>query len=487
MPYNTSHDGTVEGAMTQLESTLKRFRCYLLIAGAVSFLLAAVVCIVLTVRQSPTAGNSSGNECTGNNPINTECIVPECARVKYEELKAIYPSLPDYDVTRSLAGDDCPAELIAANALAIRWTRANNDEMEDIDVYFALATIYFSLRGDGWRSAQNWMQPSPMCEWHGVNCTKDKDGKKDVIVALSLPDNQMVGDVPSQLGLLTSLQSLSLAGNNLGGTSMPSEIGRLVDLKTLDLRSTTLAGQLPSEIGLCTKLTMLDLEGSALSGSIPTEIGTVESLESLTVGSVFLAGPLPTEIGQLSRLTTLWVFVLSNTDEIAIPSEVTLLSNIRTLYLDGVATPSNTWLTDAFVAMTDLTSLSVVSDANRLGHNSSTLPTHIGRLTALESVAFLINEWTGTLPTELARLTKLTSLELWSNRFSGTIPTELGLLTDLVVLDMSDNYADWECAKRSGCTYQTEFCQFRAYHVVPANPSRGLCPWIGDQDVKGPH
>jgi Leucine-rich repeat (LRR) protein len=117
-----------------------------------------------------------------------------------------------------------------------------------------------------------------MCEWHGINCAKDKDVKKDVIVAISLPDNQLVGGVPTQLGLLTSLQNLNLAGNNLKGTSMPSEIGRLVDLEALDLWGTSLAGELPSEIGLCTKLTMLDLEGSDLTGTVPTEIGNIKSL-----------------------------------------------------------------------------------------------------------------------------------------------------------------------------------------------------------------
>ena len=276
--YNDGIDANASG--TQLEVMLKRFRCYLLIASAVSVLLGAVVGIAVTVRRSETARNASADECTVNNPADTGCIVPECARMKYEELKAIYPSLPDYDIARSLAGDEgCAADLIAANALAIRWTSSDNDdEMKDSDSYFALATLYFSLSGDLWDRAENWLQPSSMCEWHGINCAKDKHGEKDVIVAISLPDNQLVGGVPTQLGLLTSLQNLNLAGNNLKGTSMPSEIGRLVDLEALDLWATSLAGELPSDIGLCTKLTMLDLEGSDLTGTVPTEIGNIKSL-----------------------------------------------------------------------------------------------------------------------------------------------------------------------------------------------------------------
>ena len=280
MPHHSSNDEIDENAIIQAEIQLKRFRCYLVIAGVVSFLFGAAVGVVVALNRSESAGNSSGDECTVNNPANTGCIVPECARMKYEELKAMYPSLPDYDITRSLAGDEgCAADLIAANALAIRWTNTNNaDEMVDADVYFALATFYFSLKGEKWNRAENWLQPSPVCEWHGINCTKDKDDMKDAIVAISLPDNQLVGGIPTQLGLLTSLQSLNIPGNHLGGTNLPSEIGRFVDLETLELERTALAGQLPSEIGLCTKLTMLDVWGSDLTGTVPTEIGNIKSL-----------------------------------------------------------------------------------------------------------------------------------------------------------------------------------------------------------------
>jgi hypothetical protein len=286
MPHHSSNDGIDEDAINQAEIQLKRFRCYLVCAGVVSFVFGAAVGVVVALNRSESAGNSSGDECAMINPANTGCIVPECARIKYEELKAMYPALPDCDVTtgRSIADDDdCPPDHLAANALAIRWTNTNNaDEIVDANVYFALATFYFSLSGEKWNSAENWLQPSPVCEWHGINCTKDKDDMKDVIVAISLPDNQLVGGIPTQLGLLTTLQSLNLAGNNLGGTSMPSEIGRLVDLETLDLQVATLAGQLPSEIGLCTKLKMLDVWGSDMTGTVPTEIGNIKSLGTRT-------------------------------------------------------------------------------------------------------------------------------------------------------------------------------------------------------------
>ena len=150
-----------------------------------------------------------------------------------------------------------------------------------------------------------------------------------------------------------------------------------------------------------------------------------------------LAGPLPTEIGHLSRLTELSIDFLLATEVIMIPSEVSLLSNIRHLSLFGIVIPSDTWLTDSLVAMTGLTWLYIASQTVSTKQNSSTLPTQIGLLTSLERISLVNTRLTGTLPTEFGLLTKLANLELSLNDLSGTIPTEIGLLTDLVVLDLS--------------------------------------------------
>jgi hypothetical protein len=112
---------------------------------------------------------------------------------------------------------------------------------------------------------------------------------------------------------------------------------------------------------------------------------------------------------------------------------------MRSLYLEGIGTPSNTWLTDTVVAMTGLTSLSLGHDTNMYGHDPSAIPTQIALLTALEVLEMANTGLAGTLPTGFGRLTKLTYLDLWANDLSGTIPTEIGLLTDLGVLILFDN------------------------------------------------
>ena len=68
-----------------------------------------------------------------------------------------------------------------------------------------------------------------------------------------------------------------------------------------------------------------------------------------------------------------------------------------------------------------------------------TVPTTLGRLTALETLDLGDNALTGTIPTELGSLTGLEMLDLGSNELSGAIPTELGGLADLTGLLLDGN------------------------------------------------
>ena len=69
-----------------------------------------------------------------------------------------------------------------------------------------------------------------------------------------------------------------------------------------------------------------------------------------------------------------------------------------------------------------------------------TVPTQIGRLTALNQLDTNYNFMSGTLPTEMGLLTDLGSLFVSANRFiSGTIPTEVGNLRWLKAMGIQEN------------------------------------------------
>ena len=78
--------------------------------------------------------------------------------------------------------------------------------------------------------------------------------------------------------------------------------GRVVEL---ELRGVGLTGEVPAEIGKLTSLTVLDLGGNPLT-SLPAEIGQLSSLKSLNLSGNQLTS-LPAEIGQLTSLRELWL------------------------------------------------------------------------------------------------------------------------------------------------------------------------------------
>ena len=73
------------------------------------------------------------------------------------------------------------------------------------------------------------------------------------------------------MGNLTNLEGLYLSNNQLTG-EIPSEIGNLTNLTELRLYINDLTGSIPPEIGNLTNLTQLFLNSNQLTGTIPDEI-----------------------------------------------------------------------------------------------------------------------------------------------------------------------------------------------------------------------
>jgi len=72
-------------------------------------------------------------------------------------------------------------------------------------------------------------------------------------------ENNLTGEVPSELGLLSSLKFLNLARNQLKGR-IPTEIGMLHStLQDLNLEKNSMTGDIPTEIGLLSLLELLHI------------------------------------------------------------------------------------------------------------------------------------------------------------------------------------------------------------------------------------
>lgn len=70
---------------------------------------------------------------------------------------------------------------------------------------------------------------------------------------------------------------------------------------------------------------------------------------------------------------------------------------------------------------------------------SGSIPSELGRFTALEELSFDEASLTGPVPTELGYLTSLRSMSFKDQFLTGTVPTELVLLTSAEKLDVSGN------------------------------------------------
>ena len=264
----------------------------------------------------------------------------------------------------------------------------------------ALVALYNAMDGPNWANNRNWLSDRPIGEWSRVST--DGDGR---VTGLWLDGNELSGSIPSELGTLDNLRTLSLSNNELSG-SIPSELGDLANLGVLWLDGNELSGSIPSELGNLANLYSLWLDGNELSGSIPSELGNLDNLYSLWLLGNQLSGSIPSELGNLDNLYSL--YLCGNQFSGSIPSE---LGNLPNLY----------WL--------------------RLGDNqfSGSIPSELGNLDNLGYLWLYGNQFSGSIPSELGNLDNLGYLWLYNNQLSGSIPSELGNLDNLGYLSLRNN------------------------------------------------
>jgi Leucine-rich repeat (LRR) protein len=255
-----------------------------------------------------------------------------------------------------------------------------------------LTALYNSANGSYWDRNDNWTNPiGSECSWYGIGCNRAHE-----IVHINLGWNSLQGSLPTILGELPRLRSLSFRSNhNLQGP-ISSELGNLANLTNLRLDETDLSGTIPTQLFSLTMLRYMPLiDMEALSCSIPTWIGQWHRLESLdNYSNPLLTGSLPTEVGWLTMLTRLQVFF---NDQLGgpLPSELGNLSRLREL---------------------------------RLFHNDFTgkLPSEHGRLLSLQELVFDFDRLTGSIPFEWQGMPHLRHLSMSNNSLTGTIPEWLG-------------------------------------------------------------
>ncbi len=286
-----------------------------------------------------------------------------------------------------------------------------------------LTALYDATGGGDWSLNDNWLSTAPIGEWYGV--TVGADGR---VTGLRLPNNNLSGRIPGELGSLPSLEELSLSHNDLSGR-IPPELGNLSSLAGLFLHNNRLSGGIPPELGGLSSLERLIFDSNELSGRIPPELGGLSSVRQLVLSRNDLTGRIPSELTDLD----LEEFSLAYNELIGpIPPALGSIRSLKRLYL--VSNHLSGPIPPELGRLTSLERLYL----NRNNLRGS-IPSELGNLVALEHLALSRNELSGPLPPELGELSSLQRLWLYSNQLSGPIPPELGNLPDLELLRLESN------------------------------------------------
>ncbi|XP_020597145.1 receptor protein kinase-like protein ZAR1 [Phalaenopsis equestris] len=156
----------------------------------------------------------------------------------------------------------------------------------------SLLALKAAITLDPHRILDSWVDSDDdPCAWRGVSCQSGR------ITAVSMANSSLEGYLPSELSLLSSLETLALPHNRFFG-QIPSAIGNIRSLVSLDLSNNDFSGPVPSEIAGLESLVSLDLSSNQLNGSLPPAIAALPRLSGvLNLSCNLFTGKIPAAYG----------------------------------------------------------------------------------------------------------------------------------------------------------------------------------------------
>ena len=189
--------------------------------------------------------------------------------------------------------------VLNASEIAALPYNCNNAQGVPAGECQALVNLFRNTDGMKWTNHTNWLGNNSPCTWFGILCNNGH------VFALSLPQNNLRGVLPTALGDLPELTVLQLPNNQLAGT-LPFELGNLSKLQTLDLYGNQLSGQMPFTLGNLRKLTTLRLYNNQLRGAVPQQLTNLTNLLTLDLGYNMLTADVPTLVSFLNSKQSAW-------------------------------------------------------------------------------------------------------------------------------------------------------------------------------------
>ena len=322
-----------------------------------------------------------------------------------------------------------PADLVHEGSLFCDPS-PTDDPGADCAVLLATRDI---LAGD---VALNWSSTVPVNRWQGVTV----EGPEGRVTRLDLAGLGLNGRIPSDLGRLDRLVSLSLQRNRLTG-HIPPELGNLASLKRLVLSYNTLTGGIPPELAKFDNLEELWLKHNRLTGPVPAALGGLDlSVLRLSGNDFDSIPPELTAVANHALADTRLCLPLPPTSP-ALFDDCTVLLEVKdTLAGDASlnwhpAIPVGLWQGVTVGGHQERVTELVLYGKGLNGR----IPPELGRLDGLVNLNLAANRLTGPVPPELGRLVALRGLSLDRNALTGTVPAELGQLRRLESLWLREN------------------------------------------------
>jgi len=224
-------------------------------------------------------------------------------------------------------------------------------------------------------------------------------------------------EIPPELGNMSGLTGLNITYDNALDGNLPSTIGNLTNLQTLTISNTTLKGRIPGTLGNLTHLKRLVLSGNAWTGNLEPGLGNLDSLSCLHISEKSLKGNIPPELGNLKNLDSLFFYCDSITG--GIPGELGNLASLR--YIDMSGAKISGALPAQLGNLSNLTYLQI--------HNTKIngkIPATFGNLSNLYFLYLRYNQLDDSLQPALGQLHNLKDFDLGFNKIPGSIPPEFG-------------------------------------------------------------
>ena len=200
---------------------------------------------------------------------------------------------------------------------AYQWL-ANEDPRQldpgdpTLDQRYILTTLYYATGGDEWKEcfqgatneecgqgffpdAKAFLSEESECTWGFW--AENSCNPEGALRAVQLPNNNLVGSLPSEIGALSALDTLSLEQNSLTGNLLENWPQSLFRLR---LSKNSFTGVVNG--GLPRALSLLYIDENQLSGTIDDLVGSLQDVSQLNLQSNGFTGTIPERLGTLTSL-----------------------------------------------------------------------------------------------------------------------------------------------------------------------------------------